>query len=67
MKIIFKEIFIWTSSNGWFDRGGNYSNGANAGVFNFSNDNGNANVNNGARAVLLQDYNDIPFGDNKIG
>ena len=54
------------SSNGWFRRGGNYSNGANAGVFEFNYNNGNAGNNESARAVLLQDYNEIPFGNNKI-
>ena len=31
--------FVW-SSNPWFKRGGNHTNGLNAGVFAFENDNG---------------------------
>ena len=40
------------SSNPWFNRGGNYGNGINAGVFNFNNSNGGDNNNNSARAVV---------------
>ena len=54
------------SSSGWFSRGGNYSNGANAGIFNFDVGRAGGSVNDGARAVLLQNYNEMPFGDNKI-
>ena len=39
--------------NPWFNRGGNYNNGSNAGAFNFSNSNGGVN-NNSFRAVLSQ-------------
>ena len=41
------------SSNPWFNRGGNYNNGSNAGQFNFNRNTGNGNSNNSARLVLL--------------
>ena len=41
------------ASNPWFLRGGNYNDGSNAGSFNFSNNNGNANNNWSARSVLV--------------
>ena len=40
------------SSNPWFQRGGNWNNGTNAGVFNSNNNNGNNNYNNGFRVAL---------------
>ena len=40
------------SSNPWFERGGNWNNGTNAGVFNSNNNNGNNNYNNGFRVAL---------------
>jgi len=36
-----------TAVNPWFKRGGNWNNGANAGVMTFNRDNGNANSNYG--------------------
>ena len=42
------------ASNPWMRRGGNYNNGSNAVAFNWDNNNGNANNNNGFRAVLSQ-------------
>ena len=41
--------------NPWSLRGGRAENGAAAGAFSFNNDNGNANINNSFRVVLL-DY-----------
>ena len=41
------------SSNPFFKRGGNYSNGSNAGTFAFNNNNGNTNNNYGFRSVLV--------------
>ena len=41
------------SSNPVFGRGGNYSNGSNAGLFYFGNYNGNSNNNNGFRPVCV--------------
>ena len=46
------QSFIY-SSNGWFVRGGNYSDGSHAGSFYFIDYNGAARVFIGARAVLL--------------
>ena len=42
------------ASNPWMRHGGNYNNGSNVGAFNWGNNNGNANNNNGFRAVLSQ-------------
>lgn len=39
-------------TNPWLKRGGRIENGSNAGVFASNNEYGNANVNNGSRAVL---------------
>ena len=44
--------FVYYNSP-WVMRGGNYFNGANAGAFDFNNDNGSAYTNISARAVLL--------------
>ena len=43
--------FVW-SSNPWFKRGGNHTNGLNAGVFAFANTYGHANSGNSFRVVL---------------
>ena len=39
-------------ASSWFNRGGNYNNGANAGVFNFNRNTGWSNTNNSFRSVL---------------
>ena len=39
------------SWNPWFLRGGGYNNVASAGVFNFNNNNGNANIDRSFRVV----------------
>ena len=39
--------------NAFFNRGGNYGNGGNAGLSAFNRNNGNANWNNGFRSVLV--------------
>jgi hypothetical protein len=39
------------ANNPWFIRSGNSNNGSNAGLFSSNNTNGNANNNNGWRAV----------------
>ncbi len=41
------------SGDSWFYRGGRYSNGSNAGVFDFSSNNGSADSDRSARAVLI--------------
>ena len=40
------------TDNPFFNRGGNYDNTSDAGVFYFNRSNGNANVNNGFRVVV---------------
>ena len=40
------------SNNPFFERGGNYNNGSDAGLFYFNNNNGNANSNNSFRVVV---------------
>ena len=55
-----KEMSRWysdyasfpTSYNPWFMRGGDFSNGSNAGLFGFDGSRGNANVDISARAVI---------------
>ena len=48
-----RKYYSMPSSNGWFVRGGNYSDGSHAGSFYFIDYNGAARVFIGARAVLL--------------
>ena len=52
LKLPRDKVVNGYSSNPWFNRGGNYNNGTNAGVFNFNNTNGNSNSNNSFRPVL---------------
>ncbi len=49
VRVLFSFVL---SSNPWFERGGNYNNGSNAGLFYANNDNGNANNNNAFRVAL---------------
>ena len=62
-----RKYYSMPSSNGWFVRGGNYSDGSTAGSFYFIDYNGDARVFIGARAVLLLlDYNIVPKGNFSI-
>ena len=45
-------MFLFSSGNPWFIRGGNYNNGSNTGAFNFNNNTGGVNSNNSFRLIL---------------
>ena len=67
-----RKYYSMPSSNGWFVRGGNYSDGVYTGILYFTGNvpysiSGAASANVGARAVLLLlDYNIVPKGNFSI-